>query len=1252
MNDPLLDSHLSLAALANQAVALADAAPALLTAWHWLSTLNGGGAAYDTLFSHVRGQHAPSETEGQNALLDFLADRSCLAATAKVIDSTPEHPWELAYVTAWLSTAGDGSVMPPWVVHTHPTAVTITSALRERDCGDAGCGWCPEHNDPTGELKRWFGYTAFRSEPAGEDGVPLQKRITTLAMSGEHALGILPTGTGKSVCYQVPALSRYDKTGALTLVISPLLALMADQVASLEACGLEGAFTVNSMLSMPERRDAMDRIRLGHASIAIISPEQLRSHAMRTTLEQRVIGHFVLDEAHCLSKWGHDFRPDYRYIARFIRLLSGDGPPPPILCLTATAKPDVKDEILQYFQDKLQVDLTTVDGGTERPNLIFDVLPTEPANRNEHLRDALERYMPNGHGGAIIYCATRKRTEDTAEFLSSQGVSSDFFHGGMTPERKKQAQTDFISGHTRAICATNAFGMGIDKPDIRLVLHADIPGSLENYLQEAGRAGRDQAQAHCVLLYNQADTERQHSLQAGNRLSRRDITALLKALRQMDNKNNSRVRPEHRTHLIATSGETLREDEEGEFEATADNQETKARTAISWLEETELLTRHENQTTVFPACITIPDLQTARERIHNQTGMTTEYGTQLSNVVNRILNADPTAGISTDQLTAASGLDRAQLRRALTDLAALGVLQDNTLITAYIHHGVPNSSRNRLAVTSDTEQALIALLQEHAPDQERGQAHTLHLRQTAQELKDLGKANTLPLILLRMLRSLARSGTETPPSNPAMRVRAHQEETVRITLDREWAEVRASAAARRAAAAAVLAHMLSKLEPTARGNDLLIETTMGDLGAAASAAASLPSQADPSALLQQTLLWLHDQEIIRLNRGMTILRPAMTLQLHDRTKQFTEADYQPLAIHYNEQTYQVHIMAAYAERGKDDVSAALQMALDYFTLPKAEFTQLWMAQRERELSRRTTPETYRRIVESLNNTAQRTVVADDRENVNVLLLAGPGSGKTRVLVHRIAYLVHIRREDPRGIIALAYNRHAAVQIRQRLRELIGDAATDVTVLTCHALAMRLTGRTFESHSADSDHDATKQFDDILKEATSFLTGDGAAPGDEDDLRQKLLRGFRWILVDEYQDINQTAYDLISALAGRARSEQDEKLHIFAVGDDDQNIYAYDGTSNEFIRRFETDYQARRVYMTENYRSTVHIIGAANAVIQPAKGRLKTEGGITVNTARRRDHPGGRWRPLDPVSTGRVQILPAGTDQVSQAVQAV
>ena len=121
MNDPLLDSHLSLAALANQAVALADAAPALLTAWHWLSTLNGGGAAYDTLFSHFRGQHAPSETEGQNALLDFLADRSCLAATAKVIDSTPEHPWELAYVTAWLSTVGDGSVMPPWVVHTHPT---------------------------------------------------------------------------------------------------------------------------------------------------------------------------------------------------------------------------------------------------------------------------------------------------------------------------------------------------------------------------------------------------------------------------------------------------------------------------------------------------------------------------------------------------------------------------------------------------------------------------------------------------------------------------------------------------------------------------------------------------------------------------------------------------------------------------------------------------------------------------------------------------------------------------------------------------------------------------------------------------------------------------------------------------------------------------------------------------------------------------------------------------------------------------
>jgi ATP-dependent DNA helicase RecQ len=284
-------------------------------------------------------------------------------------------------------------------------------------------------------------------------------------------------------------------------------------------------------------------------------------------------------------------------------------------------------------------------------------------------------------------------------------------------------------------------------------------------------------------------------------------------------------------------------------------------------------------------------------------------------------------------------------------------------------------------------------------------------------------------------------------------------------------------------------------------------------------------------------------------------------------------------------------------------------------------------------------------VESLNNSDQRRIVADDREQAKVLVLAGPGSGKTRVLVHRIAYLVRARREDPRGILALAYNRHAAADIRRRLANLIGDDAKGVLVLTCHALAMSLVGASFTGRANDLDD---TEFKKILKEAVSLLRGEGLPPEEVDEQRTRLLAGFRWILVDEYQDIGPDEYALISALAGRTLSEEDDKLSLFAVGDDDQNIYAFSGASVEFIRRFEEDYKARSFYLTDNYRSTAHIIDAANAVIAPARQRMKTEHPIHIDRARRKDRDGGLWTELDPVAQGKVQILPVGDTPITQA----
>ena len=479
INDPELDARLALEVFGNQLSAFSSAALDLLAAWHWLTSGNDG-AGFALVFKSIRNQPRPGDSEARLAIEARLAGAACRTCARQVVEDAAGQRWELAYALAWLSVAGGNSVMPPWVRYQFPGAGRLVRRLRDTACTDSSCDWCRERHDATKELTRWFGYDSFRPEPADEDGGPMQPSVIEAAMAGEHALAVLPTGTGKSVCYQVPALSRYDKTGTLTVVISPLVALMSDQVAGLEARGIGSCVTVNGLLSMPERADALDRVRMGDDSILLISPEQLRSVSLRRALAQREVGAWVLDEAHCLSRWGHDFRPDYRYVGRFIREKAREEPVPPVLCLTATAKPEVVDEIADFFRKELGIELKVFDGGARRTNLEFVVVKTGVGEKFAHVHQVLEEDLPEGElGGAIVYCATRNHTEELAEFLQAKGVKADHFHAGLPPETKKTVQESFIKGDLRAIVATNAFGMGIDKPDVRLVIHDDIPGSLE-----------------------------------------------------------------------------------------------------------------------------------------------------------------------------------------------------------------------------------------------------------------------------------------------------------------------------------------------------------------------------------------------------------------------------------------------------------------------------------------------------------------------------------------------------------------------------------------------------------------------------------------------------------------------------------------------------------------------------------------------------------------------------------------------------
>ena len=333
-------------------------------------------------------------------------------------------------------------------------------------------------------LKRYFGYDAFR---------PLQEEIITSVLDRRDTLVLMPTGGGKSLCYQLPAL-RFE---GLTLVVSPLVALMKDQVDSLRANGIAAAF-INSTLSYEEIGHVRARVQRNAVKILYVAPERLALPGFRDFLARLHISLVAVDEAHCISMWGHEFRPDYRTLVDLRGLLPGV----PFIALTATATEQVRNDVAE------QLELTQPRefvASFNRANLTYTVRP-----KRRRAIDALADLLHKHRGeSCIVYCFSRKTTEDVAASLSAMGLSALPYHAGLNPALRSETQEKFIRDDALVIVATIAFGMGIDKPDVRLVVHYDLPKSLEGYYQETGRAGRDGLPSECVLFYSHGDKRKQ-----------------------------------------------------------------------------------------------------------------------------------------------------------------------------------------------------------------------------------------------------------------------------------------------------------------------------------------------------------------------------------------------------------------------------------------------------------------------------------------------------------------------------------------------------------------------------------------------------------------------------------------------------------------------------------------------------------------------------------------------------------------------
>ncbi len=1153
--------------------------------------LNDAIKAMDLFYDEVAA-FAEIDTELQQIYFALLADKNEFAAFLKFVgcsfqdanltlliknrfltqicDNAPiekltiENPIELAYCLALINTHSRYSVTPHWVAKNYPDVERVMYLLRNKRC-IYGCPYCHQFLDANKGLKKYFGFDAYRTY----DDKPLQEEAVNAALNNKSLLAVFPTGGGKSITFQVPALMSGENVKGLTVVISPLQSLMKDQVDNLEKSNITDAVTINGLLDPIERAKSFERVQNGSASILYISPESLRSKSIEHLLLGRHIVRFVIDEAHCFSSWGQDFRVDYLYIGDFIKQLQKTknlDEKIPISCFTATAKQKVIQDIKDYFRDKLDLTLQTFSTKSSRTNLHYKVIPRE----TEEEKYATVRNLIEGKPcPTILYVSRTRRAFQLAERLCNDGYLAKSYHGKMDKQEKSANQDAFIRGDVHIMVATSAFGMGVDKKDVGMVIHYDISDSLENYVQEAGRAGRDEnITADCYVLYNEEDLSKHFILLNQTKLHIKEIQQIWKAIRDL-----TRFRS-----LVSNSA--LEIARKAGWDDNVVEIETRVTTAISALEEAGYLKRGQNMPQIFANSILSKNAQEAIEKINVSEHFNEKQKQQAARIIKKLFSSkskkqanEEAAESRIDHISDHLGIVKEEVIQVINLLREEKILADTKDLTAFIKRGDNiNHSLDIIKTISQIENFFVSQI-----DEQEKSYHIKQLNELAelQGCRDVSANKLRNIINFWVIKNWIKRKSNDPAKNNLTIIANYPKNVLTDKLNKRHALSQFIVE---------LLYAKSKINLSTADADkeqLLVEFSVHELKQEYERASVLFKLVVTIEDVEDALFYLSRMDAIKIEGGFLVVYNKLSIERLEKNnkKQYKTEDYSKLKEFYENKIQQIHMVGEYAEKMNRNYQEAVLFVEDYFQLNYASFLRKYFnIERQEEIKRNLTPTKFKQLFGELSS--EQSSIIRDKHSLHIGIAAGPGSGKTRVLVHKLASLLLMEDVKHEQLLMVTFSRAAATEFKTKLIELIGNAASFIEIKTFHSYCFDLLGKMGSIEKSET----------IIQLAVEKIKSHDIEPN---RITKTVL------VIDEAQDMNQSEFELIQALMAH-----NEEMRVIAVGDDDQNIYEFRGANSTYLEQFMHHHQAKKYELNKNYRSKNNLVVFTNSFVQTISHRIK------------------------------------------------